>query len=206
VCAAITPIENRIEVLILQHPQEQDRLLGTARLTVHHLRRASFRIGLSWPSLDKALGRPVDPRRWAVVHLGSAEVEAFAPGRDLAVLDRHGTALPEPEQAAALAALDGVVLLDGTWSQAKTLWWRNAWVLKGPRLAIRPPQPSLYGKLRREPRRESLSTLEATALVLSCLEQRPEIEKTMLSSFRRMLQVYRDAQGAEAAGAGRRSP
>jgi DTW domain-containing protein YfiP len=191
VCAHVAPIDNRVEVLILQHPQEQDKILGTARLTVHHLQRATFRIGLSWPSLEKALGRPADPRHWAILHLGSAPVDTFPPGRDVAVLDRHGA--PLADQDAALAGIEGVVLFDGTWSQAKTLWWRNAWVLKGRRVAIRPSTPSLYGKLRKEPRREGLSTLEATALVLSRLEGRPEIEKAMLSTFRRMLQVYRDA-------------
>src|SRR5436190_20003721 len=88
ICAFVQPIDNRVEVVILQHPQEQDKLLGTARLTVQHLARASFRVGLSWPGLEAAVGRPVDARRWGVLHLGSAAVEAFAPGQDLAVLDR----------------------------------------------------------------------------------------------------------------------
>ena len=75
ICDSITPIENRISLLILQHPQEQDRALGTARLTALHFKDAVLKIGLSWPSLSKALGRPVhDPSRWAVLYLGSAKV------------------------------------------------------------------------------------------------------------------------------------
>src|SRR6185436_8808183 len=31
-CAALAPVDNRIFVLILRHPQEQDRELGTARI------------------------------------------------------------------------------------------------------------------------------------------------------------------------------
>ena len=50
-------------LLILQHPQEQDRALGTARLTALHFQNAVLKIGLSWPSLSKALGRPVPIRR-----------------------------------------------------------------------------------------------------------------------------------------------
>ncbi len=62
--------------MILQHPQEQDRALGTARLTALHFQDAVLKIGLSWPSLSKALGRPVhDPSRWAVLYLGSAKVD-----------------------------------------------------------------------------------------------------------------------------------
>ena len=41
ICDSVTPIEkNRIAVLILQHPQEQDRALGTARLTARHFKNA----------------------------------------------------------------------------------------------------------------------------------------------------------------------
>jgi DTW domain-containing protein len=36
VCAEVKPIESRLGLLILQHPQEQDRALGTARLTAMH--------------------------------------------------------------------------------------------------------------------------------------------------------------------------
>src|SRR5258706_278897 len=32
ICDSITPIESKVSLLILQHPQEQDRTLGTARL------------------------------------------------------------------------------------------------------------------------------------------------------------------------------
>src|SRR4030081_458608 len=66
ICDSITTIENKIGLLILQHPQEQDRTLGTARLTALHFGTAVLKIGLSWPSPSKALVRPVgDPSRWA---------------------------------------------------------------------------------------------------------------------------------------------
>jgi DTW domain-containing protein len=140
VCADIAPIENRIEVVILQHPQEQDVALGTARLTALHLKRATFNIGLSWPSLAKLLGRQVDPRRWAVLYLGSARAAELAPGREVVLLDRKGAALPD--QDAALAEIEGIVILDGSWSQAKALWWRNPWMLKCRRVVLGPRRAS----------------------------------------------------------------
>src|SRR6478736_3758861 len=71
ICDTVTPIENRTALLILQHPQEQDRALGTARLTAAHFADATVRVGLSWPSLSKALDRPVEnAARWAVLYLG----------------------------------------------------------------------------------------------------------------------------------------
>ncbi len=196
VCDEVVPIDNRIALLVLQHPQEQDKTLGTARLTVQSLTNAVFRIGLSWPSLAKALGRPAEPRHWAVVYLGATRPADFPPGREIAVFDKKGEAVAD--QAAALAEIKGVIVLDGTWSQAKTLWWRNPWVLKAKRIALKPRRPSLYGRLRREPRREGLSTLEAAALVLARLESRPEIEATLTRTFARMLARYRQARARPA--------
>ena len=193
ICDSIVPIENRISLLILQHPQEQDRALGTARLTALHFRDAVLKVGLSWPSLSKALGRPVhDPSRWAVLYLGSAKVAALDTTRDIVAIDRKGEI--EDNQRAILKDIEGVVLLDGTWSQAKALWWRNAWMLKCQRVILAPSHPSRYGKLRREPRRDGLSTIEAAAMLLGSLEKRPDIADTLNGSFERMLAKYREAQ------------
>src|SRR6201746_1351563 len=148
ICDSIEPIENRIALLILQHPQEQDRALGTARLTALHFGNAVLRIGLSWPSLSKALGRPVhDPSRWAVLYLGSAKVSELETDRDIVAINRKGEV--EDNQRRILKDIEGIVLLDGTWSQAKALWWRNAWMLKCQRVILGPAQPSRYGKLRK---------------------------------------------------------
>src|SRR5947209_4664530 len=93
VCDGIEPIDNKIALLILQHPQEQDRELGTARLAVLHLKNeALLKIGLSWPSLTKILGRPTDPQRWAVLYLGSVKAAAVLPNRDIVVVNKKGDA------------------------------------------------------------------------------------------------------------------
>ena len=162
ICDSITPIENKVSLLILQHPQEQDRALGTARLTALHFKDAVLKIGLSWPSLSKALGRQVDdPSRWAVLYLGSAKVAELDTDAEIVAINRKGEV--EPHQRAILSDIEGIVLLDGTWSQAKALWWRNAWMLKCQRVILGPKRPSRYGKLRKEPRGDGLSTIEAAA-------------------------------------------
>jgi DTW domain-containing protein len=194
VCANVEPIDNRIALLILQHPQEQDRDLGTARLTLLHLRHAVMKIGLSWPSLAKALGpqvdpKGVDPKRWAVLYLGAASAATLPHDRELVLLDAKGAPLADHKRASD--GIEGIIVLDGSWSQAKTLWWRNPWVLKCRRLALNPKQPSRYGKLRREPRREGLSTLEAAALALARLGNQPEIETALGTGFARLLEAYR---------------
>ena len=194
ICDSVTPIEkNRIAVLILQHPQEQDRALGTARLTARHFKDAVVKIGLSWPSLSKALGRPVhDPSRWAVLYLGSAKASELDTDAEIVAINRKGEM--EEGQRAILKEIEGIVLLDGTWSQAKALWWRNAWMLKCQRVILGPKQPSRYGQLRKEPRRDGLSTIEAAGLMLAALEKRPDIAATLNASFERMLARYREVQ------------
>src|SRR5208283_3393054 len=158
ICDAVTPIDNKVGLLVLQHPQEQDRLLGTARLAALHLTK----------------------------------------DRELVILDKKGVAIPDQDRA--LAGVKGIVIFDGTWAQAKTLWWRNAWVLKAKRLVLNPQRASLYGGLRREPRREGLSTIEAAALTLSRMEQRPQIETALRESFALMLARYRSAESQGALG------
>ncbi|WP_407146309.1 tRNA-uridine aminocarboxypropyltransferase [Bradyrhizobium sp. ORS 86] len=193
ICDSVTPIASRIQLLILQHPQEQDRVLGTARLTARHFKNAVVRIGLSWPSLSKALGRPVaDPSRWAVLYLGSARAEDLDTDAEIVAINRKGEL--EPDQRGVLADIEGIVLLDGTWSQAKALWWRNAWMLKCQRVILGPKRPSRYGQLRREPRRDGLSTIEAAAMLLAGLEKRPDIAVALIASFERMLARFREVQ------------
>jgi len=191
VCDSVVPVANRIALLILQHPQEQDKALGSARLAALHFANATFRVGLSWASLAQALGRPADPKRWAILHLGAARPETLPKGSEVIALDAKG--VPLLDQARALAAIEGAVLFDGTWSQAKTLWWRNPWVLKARRVVLAPAHPSRYGKLRKEPRAGGLSTLEAAALLIARLEGRPEIEAALGVTFERMLAKYREA-------------
>jgi DTW domain-containing protein YfiP len=180
-------IDNRVFVLVLQHPQERREALATAGATVAALRRAKLVAGLSWPNLSRVLGRRADPRRWGVLYLGSARPAALGPGREIIPLGRDGKAAADPDPI--LRGLDGIVLIDGSWKEAKTLWWRNPWLLKLHRLALNPPRPARLGRLRREPRREALSTLEAAALVLCHLEAGPEAADTLLAVLERLMET-----------------
>ena len=105
------------------------------------------------------------------------------------MLDKKGEALPN--QDAALRDIEGIVVFDGTWSQAKTLWWRNAWVLKGKRIVIAPTQAFALRQASQGPRARRALDLEAAALVLGELERKPEIETTLLASFSRMLEKHK---------------
>jgi len=179
VCDRIVSYPTDRRILILQHPQEQDALLGSAQILVASLPKAQLVVGLSWRGLGHALGEEVDLRKWAVLF----------PDREAAgeqVATRGGTQVPP-------SALEGIVVIDGTWSKAKTLWWRNPWLSKMNRMTLKPGQPSIYGKLRAEPRREYVSTLESVAAALTLCGEAKEIEAGLSRVFRTLVQRVRDA-------------
>jgi tRNA-uridine aminocarboxypropyltransferase len=181
---AFAPIANRLFVLILQHPREKKEPLSTAPLARALLRQAALEIGLSWPNLSRILGRPVDPRRWGVLYLGSARPRRWGREEEVLLLDRQGRPVADEER---LKALEGIVILDGSWQEAKALWWRNPWLLRLNRLALNPPAGARYGRLRRESRREGLSTIEAAALALKHLDPAPAAEETLLAALDRLI-------------------
>jgi DTW domain-containing protein YfiP len=195
VCDQVGQVETKLSMLILMHPQEQDKTLGTARLAAQHVKNSVLKIGLSWPSLTKVLGREVDPQRWAVLYLGSADVKQLQreADDDTGVVFVTSKGVAEADQRSALRGIEGVILLDGSWSQVKTLWWRNPWLLKCRRVVLTPHQPSRYGRLRREPKREGLSTIEAAGMLIARIDRKPETEERFLASFETMLNAYRKA-------------
>jgi hypothetical protein len=158
-------------------------------LTTLQLKNSLLKTGLSWPSLTKILGHAVDPKRWGVLYLGTAKAAQPLPKQILTVVNRKGN--PVPDQKDILKGLEGIILLDGSWAQAKALWWRNAWLLKCPRLILQPPRSSLYGNLRKEPRRESVSTIEAVAYTLAYLRHDDALVTKILMPFQVLLTKIR---------------
>lgn len=190
VCPAIKAVKTKTEVLILQHPQEPDKILGSALIAHLALSNSKLKVGLSWPNLERTIGHETDRKSWAVLYLGNQEVSKKMKEQKLevALIDKKSQIVPNSSQM--IKSLKGIVILDGTWSQAKTLWWRNSWLLKLQRMVLLPTKPSLYGKLRREPRRESLSTIESLALALSSVEKSESLQEDLLNPFRELLKLY----------------
>jgi DTW domain-containing protein YfiP len=183
VCDRCAPLEVRRRLVVLQHPQEQDRLLGTVPLLEGAV-GAVRKVGLSWGNLAGATG---DNGRWAVVWPSQLPRELSTAEAALPVLalDRQGNRTQLDH--------DGYLLLDGSWSQAKALWWRNPWLLRLDRVVLSPRSPSIYGRLRKEPRKSYVSTLEAAADVLVAAGEPEEVRAALHRAMRTLVQRARDA-------------
>ncbi len=190
-----------VPILILQHPQEPSRAdkdVSSAAIISEMIKPSFVATGLSWRNLEQATKKFTEisgveelkkPSLWATLYLGTktqgeAE-EEMEPG--IYYLNKKGS----PMEAPPNAEIGGLILLDGTWAQAKTLWWRNAWLLKTQRIYIVPKSKSLYGNIRKEPRPECVSTLEAAAETLSFLGIDSEVETALKTKFKERLQKHR---------------
>ncbi len=179
------PIQNHLQILILQHPQEPGHELGTAPLIQSVLENCTLKVGLSWANLHRALGKETIPSQWAVLYRGTGLAKgdvALANAGVLHFVSKKGNPIPAPAEP-----IIGLVVLDGTWSQAKAMWWRNSWLLKLKRVVLTPTTVSLYGKKRKEPAKDCLSTIESVAETLVALGE-PETTKTaLLTAFSEFL-------------------
>ena len=147
-CGRVRPVANRTRVTILQHPRERFHAIGTARIA---------RLGLT--NSEVLLPRAVAPRSLRIpVSLvpGSALLFPGTGARDLAEF--------EPEEG-----LPGLVVLDGTWSQARSLLRENPELGALPQVRLNPTSPSRY-RIRKEPRGGYVSTIEAIVQALQLIE------------------------------------
>lgn len=163
-CEAIPQIDNRTEVLILQHLGERAHAFNTARIVKKALRRCRLITDHN--------------RRFDSNHLPiQASAGLLYPSADALALNELCPA-ERPEQ---------LVVIDGTWSQAKTIV-RDVLQLRDlPCYRLAPTQPGRY-RIRREPDEQSLSTLEAVVAALGTLE--PDINDLHLlqSAFDQMVE------------------
>ena len=165
-CSPVRPVPTRTRVVLLQHPRERDVAIGTARMASLCLPASELHVGVHWrgsPALARALGDPSRPP--ALLYPGPGAIDVL----------RH----PPPGPVT-------LVVIDGTWWQAKKVMRENPELAALPRYTFVPPTPSEY-RIRREPQPTYVSTLEALVHVLGALEGDPDRFRALLAPFRAMV-------------------
>lgn len=190
VCDLMKPISSKFNLMILRHPQEAKSKLGTAELLAKACPKLVLKTGFSWRNISHAFGSETKPSEWVVLFLGSKKLHPriAETGEPLVLVDKKGAPLENQNESKKIR---GIILLDGNWSQSKTLWWRNAWLTRCQRGILNPTRKSQYKNTRREPRKESLSTLEALASTLEALESSGNNAEALRDVFSKFLERQR---------------
>ena len=186
ICDAAKSFSNKIKVLILQHPQEQFKVLNSARLTRLILQNSSLRVGLSWPNFKRVCGDDSMPSEWGILYLknelhlssnNNNSKKRVDENSAMSVTDKNGRIIEE------LPQIKGIIVIDGSWKQAKAMWWRNPWFLRLNRVSLNPKHPSL----RKQIKKTGLSTIEATALALGELGEDTSICQSMIKQYEELI-------------------
>ena len=165
-CAHLTSIATKTRVVLLQHPREEDMAIGTAHMANLCLPNSELHVGIHFdgsPELERALSDPERPA--ALLYPGDGAIDV----------------LTDPPKGPIT-----LVVVDGTWWQARKLVRTNKTLAALPRYAFHAPTPSEY-RIRREPDEAYVSTIEALVHVLGVLEGDPERLRELLTPFRAMI-------------------
>ncbi len=171
-CAYIVSKPSDYRLVILQDPKEARHALSSAPILARSIEGAALYVGDQFDP-DALLGK-----EW-----------------------RHNTLLVFPSEApvteAELAArpFTTVLLLDGTWRKVARLLHLNPWLRELPCLAINDVPKSRY-KIRKSPRTDGLSTIEAAVYALNKLHPQRNYD-AILGAFEKMIDLQIDAMGEE---------
>jgi len=166
-CAHIPTLPTRTKIVLLQHPRERRMGIGTAHMAHLALPNSIVRVAYDFardPVVHAILTEP-SPSPVAVLFPGpdARDVATLPPGEPLTL-----------------------IVIDGTWSQARSLLRTNPALAALPRVAFAPRKPSDY-RIRRQPAELCVSTIEALAEVLSILEPPGLSFERLLDPFRAMV-------------------
>ena len=165
VCATVPSVDNRTAIYLLQHPRERFHPFGSVRLA---------RLGLRHLALDIYGEAFAHQRTWSPL---------APPGAALLYPGAHACELGSLEPAERPTSL---VVIDGTWSQAKSMLKASPWLQALPQVKLRPPSPGLY-RIRREPALDCMSTIEAIIEALRVLEPDTAGLDALLAAFTGMI-------------------
>lgn len=172
-------------MVFLQHPRERKVAIGTARMAHLALPNSELHLGVTFDDHPRVRELLADPSAGlAVLYPAEGAVEAAAlrqaPPRTL-------------------------IVIDGTWTQARKVLARNPALLALPRIGLKPSKPGNY-RIRKEPAEHCLSTVEAVVEVLGQLEGEPERFQPMLAAFDKMVDTQIACTEARAGPPRRRRP
>lgn len=171
-CDLIRPTDNRVELVILQHPGEVKQAKNTASL-----------LKLSLSHCQKHIGEQFEPELLAQILEGDKTNLLLYPDTPDPAIHSPPKAEVESQPAEQLR----LIVLDGTWRKSQKMLYLNPALQALPRLSLASVPPSRY-HIRVAPKAGQLSTLEASCYALAQLEQDPGTYSPLLEAFDRFVE------------------
>ena len=173
-CPTEEPLPVRTKIVLLMHVKEWRRQKSaTGRLTCLNLKDAEMIPGVAFDGHPRVRELLEDPANWCALLYPSAGAYNLSEG-SFPATELEGRRLV-------------VFLIDSTWSCSRTILRLSPGLLNLPRLMFTPREPSKY-IIKRQPKPEYLSTIEAThelllALESAGLDEYPDKERLLKSFF-----------------------
>ncbi|GLS89280.1 DTW domain-containing protein [Psychromonas marina] len=173
ICSTIESIDNMYPLHILQDPSEEKKAIGTARILKLSLSKIQLSIGEMFDEQDFDLNNSylLFPGDDAIPASGLNEQPNFNENSQF-------------------------ILLDGSWKKAYKLLMSNPFLQALPKVFINVDAKSNY-RLRKSPREDGLSTVEAGYYLLAQLEGNHEKFMPLLKSFEFMIDFQISQMPAE---------
>jgi len=192
ICSALpekTPLDIKTRIIILQHPREfRRKTIGTVPLVKLLLSKGNASGGvvdntgggcdvITCPYAGRDMGEYFSTHPRVVSALESGHARLLFPAlhpcdpldslikSEVTNLDDEGSASEWEGKAAGT-----LIVIDGSWSQAKTIFKQAKLLHSVPRVQFGQGGLGEYGQLRSEPRGNYMSTLESVAHSLRILE------------------------------------
>ena len=151
ICGAIKRLTNKVSVVILQHPSEEKIAKNTAKL-----------LNLSLTDCKTIKGE----NNTDFAMLNSLPLDSTV----LLYPNEHATYLDDTNPKPALSNITHLIVIDGTWKKAYKILQLTPLLTKFKTVSFKQLPQNRYA-IRKAPRADSLSTLEAVAHSLLLIEQ-----------------------------------
>ena len=181
-CSSITPVDTRTHFLIIQHRRERTHPFNSARIAARALTNSALICERN--EQLKQLHLPLQPTSGLLYPAPNAKL--------LTSVDRDQ--LP-----------DQLVVLDGTWHQAKTLYRDHPTLKRLPCYRLAPATPGQF-RIRLEPHPQALSTIEAIAAAITQMEPDNRSVDRLLDGFHAMIEKQLARSRVHYSGATTKAP
>ncbi|MGF1691905.1 tRNA-uridine aminocarboxypropyltransferase [Photobacterium kagoshimensis] len=171
ICQWIQAIDAKTQLCILQHPSEVNRAIGTARILSLSLTNSVLLVGEDFSEHEVLNTLLADPTR---------EVWLVYPSEESTAVTRLA------QQQTGNKPLT-LILLDGTWKKAYKMWQLSTNLHALPTVNLDNVSCGNY-RIRKSPKEEGVSTVEAGYLALTALEGNETDFTPLLETFNQMIE------------------